>query len=470
MEDINIAVIGLGPHAKRIYMGCFNHLRMTPKLIVDLNTKEKETMKYLQDNEILADTYFVDDNKRDLNELDETDKEKLQEEIKRLKITHAIISTEPKAHLAYIKFFLNEKINVLVDKPLTAPAGINNPSELAQKLKSEYDEVKQIYDSVKNDNVKLQIQCQRRWHKGYKFIYDEISKVVNKYKIPITTINVYHSDGMWNMPDEFLKRENHPYKYGYGKLLHSGYHFIDLIGSFERINDVLIDKKADNVDLMAMDVRPNDFLGMVNNEDYKRIFNVNKFDEIFENEEKYFFDRFGELDVYSVFQFKKQDRVISTATLNLVQNGFSRRAWTELPVDTYKGNGRVRHEYLNIQIGPLMNVQIHSYQSKQIAEKTTNKSDVGEIEHFDIYIFRNTDIIGGKSFEKYSISDFAGEEDIFLGYNEDAREKCFVEFISDRVDENEIYSHELSMKILINEYEALGKRMFGKEPFVNFDI
>ena len=33
-----------------------------------------------------------------------------------------------------------------------------------------------------------------------------------------------------------ILRDNHPYKYGYGKLLHSGYHFVDLISIFLRAN------------------------------------------------------------------------------------------------------------------------------------------------------------------------------------------------------------------------------------------
>jgi hypothetical protein len=30
------------------------------------------------------------------------------------------------------------------------------------------------------------------------------------------------------MPSEYTSREGHPYRYGYGKLVHSGYHFVDL--------------------------------------------------------------------------------------------------------------------------------------------------------------------------------------------------------------------------------------------------
>ena len=70
--------------------------------------------------------------------------------------------------------------------------------------------------------------------------------------------------------------------------------------------------------------------------------------------------------------------------------------------DFYKKNGRIRHERINIQVGPLMNIQIHSYQSKEIKDRLDNKIEeqIGGLEHFDIDIYRNVDIIGGKPYEK----------------------------------------------------------------------
>ena len=80
--------------------------------------------------------------------------------------------------------------------------------------------------------------CQRQYHRGYEKIKDILTKVVNEYKVPITNIDIFHSDGAWEMPHD-LDKENHPYKYGYGKLFHSGYHFIDLLSDFIKINDSL---------------------------------------------------------------------------------------------------------------------------------------------------------------------------------------------------------------------------------------
>ena len=42
--------------------------------------------------------------------------------------------------------------------------------------------------------------------------------------------------------------------------------------------------------------------------------------------------------------------MVTTATLNLMQNSFSRRGWFAPRRDLYKGNGRVRHERLVLQV------------------------------------------------------------------------------------------------------------------------
>ena len=54
--------------------------------------------------------------------------------------------------------------------------------------------------------------------------------------------------------------------------------------------------------------------------------------------------KFGEVDIYGKFFFYYNDRLITACNLDLLQNSFSRRAWLKLPLDTYKGNGRLRHE------------------------------------------------------------------------------------------------------------------------------
>ena len=85
-----------------------------------------------------------------------------------------------------------------------------------------------------------------------EYIKQLIEETIRQYNIPITYIDIYHNDGMWNMPSEFLYRENHPYKYGYGKLFHSGYHFIDLLAWLLEANRGIKDKTIDNAQCMFL--------------------------------------------------------------------------------------------------------------------------------------------------------------------------------------------------------------------------
>ena len=199
-----------------------------------------------------------------------------------------------------------------------------------------------------------------------------------------------------------------------------------------------------------------------------KIFNTNNFKKILNNNE--IFDNYGELDFHSLISFySNNNNIITTCSMNLLQSGFSRRSWLELPIDTYKGNGRVRHERLNIQIGPLMNIQVHSYQAYEIKErKGKGGYNVGDLEHFDIYIFRNIDLIGGKPFEKIKLSKLYNirNKDAFIGFNEKAREECFLDFINNKDNDSNILLRKQSIKILEEAYKSL---IYGGEK-MNFEF
>lgn len=470
MNEPKIVLIGLGPHAKRIYLKCFEVNNIKPSLIIDLKDKEQDIQNCLKEHNIECDCYFLDTKSRNSTELEEQDYLVISSKLKELEITHAVISTEPKAHYMFIKMLLALNIHILVDKPLTAPINVSTDVNQAKKIVKDYTEILKLYKDVnKKKKTILQIQCQRRWHKGYKFIHNLASNIVKKYRIPITAIQISHGDGMWNMPDEFLSRENHPYKYGYGKMFHSGYHFLDLACWFESINHCLESKRANSYQVYAVPVRPDDFMTIINKEDYHNLLKTDKFDYVFDNINEYKFNEFGEIDLYSLIQCKHNDKVITTITLNLMQNTFSRRAWDTLPVDTYKGNGRVRHEYMNIEIGPLMNIQVHSYQSKEIKDKIDGAIGVGEVENFDIYVFRNTELIGGEPFEKYTLNDIYDHKIDMQGYNEEAREVCFRNFIDCSFTDELIGEHDLSIHLLEKIYESVCSKNSNSNPEIKFE-
>ena len=83
-----------------------------------------------------------------------------------------------------------------------------------------------------------------------------------------------------------------------------------------------------------------------------------------------------------------------------------------------------KNERINIEIGHLLNIQVHSYQSKEICDRTDDEEKVGGLEHFDIYFFNNP-LIDKEPFKEIHLGDMYSEKEKkeFLGYNELSRER-----------------------------------------------
>jgi len=157
--------------------------------------------------------------------------------------------------------------------------------------------------------------------------------------------------------------------------------------------------------------------------------------------------------------------VVTTATLNLMQNSFSRRGWFEPRPDLYKGNGRVRHERLVLQVGTLLSVHVHSYQSheahqpdpppppegSELTRRLLSKVGLapssrgitpgyggggygpGHDEHFDVTVYRNAAAVGGPAIEHLPIGLMVNEQQKkkagYLGHNEHGRERILADWL-----------------------------------------
>jgi hypothetical protein len=302
--------------------------------------------------------------------------------------------------------------------------------------------------------------CQRRKHKWFLFIKQYIEEVIAQYWIPITYIGYYHSDGMWNMPNEFVYRENHPYKYWYGKLLHSGYHFIDICGYLTNLNN----NHTKQINMYVSEINAKDTFAYANQYTFEKIFPNWTFHT---NLDTYMnkIVNFGEVDCFINLQLLNQVWLVETTLqLDLLQTGFSRRAWQELPIDTYKGNGRLRHEYININLGHLVNIKVHSYKSFEKTNKAESTNfkyhyEVGASNHFEIQIFRNNQLIWWKSFE---IIDLWKESENLM---ENARDSLFRDFVFYWDNASSYYAHEINMQLLNNMYWCLYNIRHNKIPF-----
>jgi len=453
----NVALIGLGPHSKRIYINYFKKHNLVPSLLIDLDSNKDYVKKYLVENNF-EDTiiWTLPDKYKDYEELPSDIFLELKKICSDLSITHIISSTEPKAHNMYLKFALENNINILSDKPITVVKGMDKLENI-EKIKSQYINLINLY---KNSTAKCNIMCQRQYHRGYIYIKNLLREIIKKYNVPITYIDIYHCDGNWEMPHD-LEKENHPYKYGYGKLFHSGYHFIDLLAELLKLNNFTSeDKRIVSGQLYGNVFTPDDEKTVFNANNYKEIFNLSNLNELYTNLDEKSYENYGEKNFYGSLNFYNNDnRLITTANLNLLHYGFSRRGWFESR-DYYKSNGRIRHERINIQVGPLLNIQVHSYQSKEIRDRQNNLDETmaGGLEHFDIDIYRNVDIIGGKPFERIKLKDLYGDElgkNNFIGYNEFSREEFVTAFLNGTSEKSDLKDQKLAIEILCSASKIL---------------
>ena len=143
---INILLIGLGYHSRRIYYPILLELQAKNKIdkisIVDLE-KERCTIKsYLKEKEAKNYKLFL---------LKEPENEKLSSktfkilEDASINVSGVIISTEPLAHIVYAKWALKKQLHILMDKPVSTHKGISTDTKKGKQLIADFDSLKRLY-------------------------------------------------------------------------------------------------------------------------------------------------------------------------------------------------------------------------------------------------------------------------------------------------------------------------------------
>ena len=432
-SKINILLIGCGPHAKRIYVPLLSKYknRVNVKCIVDIKEKEEDINHFLKS--LNCGTYFIKEAHMSYERLHPFVEKKLDGFVKKYDINGVIISTEPLTHVMYSKWALKKNLSILLDKPVSTYQEVSTKANLAKKILTDYDDLAKIYKN--KTKISFSLMSQRRFHPAFKKIKKLIEDCYKKTNCPVTSIQSFHCDGQWRMPMEIVEQIYHPYCQGYGKCSHSGYHFFDIV-PFLINPSYSKDKLYDEVTAHSTVVRPLDFLQQLNLKDYEKLFGKKLFDEHNKFSKKDYeklMENYGEVDAFTNLEFKNKDKTITLSSINLAHNGFAQRCWvTAKGRDLYKGNGRVRQETHIIQQGPFQAIHYHSYQSKEVnPNKNQGLYDVGGEYHLDIYVFKNTKMIGGKTFEKISVKDLNKKimSNKSRGHQEDARAKGFLEFV-----------------------------------------
>lgn len=423
-KSLRFIIVGLGHHAKRVYLPYLMSANVEIAAIVEIDSKINDTKEFLIENGLqdipivespyLKGKYLPKDLVSRLNAINNVDA--------------IIISTDPQVHMPYSRWAISRKLNILLDKPISTYRNIANDKRISQQLIEDYNELCNAYKNLTDRTILIAVQ--RRYHPGFDIARKLVDEVAEKFKIPVTAINAHHSDGQWRLPSELETMHYHGFTDGNGKLSHSGYHLFDSVseiieGSYKSTN-----KAVDKMIGSAYFTKPEHIIDQL---DYSKIFSQ----DVTLNHTPDF-EKYGEHDAVISGQFSSGVKTRTLFTISLLHNSVSDRHWIAAHTDLYKKNGRIKHEFLNIHQGPLQNIQIHSFQSKSDHDDPFSEgTGVGTDSHFEIHVFKNTAICGGIPYEVINANE--------------------------KLDESGLLITEGSKQIMCNEFVAFCKYEIKKE-------
>lgn len=485
MQKIKIIEIGFGPHAKRVYAPALkesgSRYNSQFSLVVDLKQQESEVRSYFENYETKPDFLFIDPFE---GRLPHSVEKLLSKYVIKNQIEAVIISTEPLTHYVYAKWALKLGLNILMDKPITTEKNVVYNPRAAKKIEIEYLDLLNDYNNLqKRKETIFIINAQRRFHPGFRLVKDLLTEVAVKTNCPITAIQSTHCDGQWRLPNEIVTQQYHPYCCGYGKGSHSGYHLFDAVYQFYKVSKIT-GKVADSMEIFSSFFQPRGFLYQLNQNDYGNYFGRKYLSVRKYSDKKLYqiFEGYGEMDLSVIVRLKKGNDCVGNIAINLMHNGFGMRTWMKPGFDLYKGNGRVKHEYHNIEQGPFQNIQIHSYQSKDKHDVNTEKDFLlGGNSHFDIYIFRNKDMTGDKkSLRVIRMSDLKQyvpeicDDKLAMEIVKHRVVKEFLNYLQGTTKKSDISSniddHLMPVQIMSGVYRSHNNYIRGLNPLVSYNL
>lgn len=479
MKTTNILLIGVGPHARRIYVPALQKFasELPIKLVaaVDLKRQKNVIDLFLKEQGYELEVLYLDSFDVATG-IPKKAKGMLSAIVKKFDIQGVIISTEPTAHKAYAEWALNSGLNILMDKPISVRKGISFDSTQAQGLLDDYEDLLDLYKKHQSPEPKLfSVNVQRRYDHGFDKVKELIAETTQKFNVPITSMQVMHADGSWRFPKEILTQESHGLSEGFGKIAHSGYHLFDMAWQLY-LSSMVADKRPDGLEIFSSAFNPTGLDVCINEKDYHGYFG-DKFDPTGLSRQQYLDTcaDYGEMDSFNIIRLMKEGVNICNISVNLIHSSFSRRSWAMPNADFYKGNGRVKHQQFIIQQGPFQCIQIHNYQSRDQHDiDNSNEFDVGGNNHFDIYVFRNVGMYGyGKAFTKISSLDLEQQIETSGLTVENAKYRIIREFIDFMLGEiplgavkSNIDTHAVQVKIMSGVCQSSANMHAKTNPLV----
>lgn len=351
----HLVIVGFGSLVYKKYLRCIQNAMhdgfISSYSVIELESKRKSMEERVRDITPKPDkVYFVPDmgknnvwsNKNDFKLIFEH----IQEKHEKIKV---YIATEVKAHEGYLRYCVKEGIDSLVEKPVLAPMqGDHFKPRLIESVMQE------IIRETKKRRAQHSVMTSGRYHELYnrRFI-KEIGEKIQCFNSPITSLHIRYAGGVWNLHDEYDSREDHPYKYGYGMIMHGGYHYVDILAQIIDLNKNVFPDETLTLSFSSNVAFPKD-----QNDRISSVFSK-KFEDYCPQWSGSKGKNYGETDVTSTFSLKrKTGAVITIGTLSLEQTTPSVRKSKQLCDSIYNKNGRVSKVEIEVSFSTLHSVQV----------------------------------------------------------------------------------------------------------------
>lgn len=455
-EPLHVAMVGYGEQARRFYHRVLEELSdripLRLSLIVDLEDRADAVRRVLEQHTIQPD-------RLELLPAEFRRERRLSPRIETLlgelhdqgRLDRLLVITEPKAHKPYVMWGARHSVDVLCEKPLTAIEGLAEGDEsLAWRLYTDYLD---ITGAIRDGRIVL--MAPRRLHEGFRTLTDYLREFLATYQVPVTSVEYSHGEGVWTMPGEFETRENHPFRYGYGKLLHSGYHGVELVSRLAMLNAALPAGGPETLEIYSQDTRPYDFFGQVDAAAYRRLLDTDRFDELLSRPREAS-QHFGETDVQAIGQFRRDGRVLTNLRLALSHTSVNTRHWVDLPPDL-RQNGRRLRERLTVQVAHLLSLETSS--------RYTPTEQLDEANSFELRAVRNTGVVGG---EPYEIIKLGSSNASLMA--ERARREIVEAWLTGAPVDTDIIDQDTAVRMLAAVHAGLAARRAGRDGLIRVPV
>ncbi|NQZ66303.1 MAG: hypothetical protein HRT99_03765 [Mycoplasmatales bacterium] len=422
----SLVLIELDSHSKEEY---HNQLKSNNFVIIDYSSK-KCSISDFTSNQKRTNDNFIELSKDEGKINSYTSIMKFNNIFFNYNVKQIVLSTKLKNQFQYLKYASLMLIETFMDKPILPSNEYVNNNEDNDKLYLFFDSLLKFYKK-NHSKFKIAIQAEWRQHKGYLFVEKVLKQFLKQTNLKISNIKLEYFDSNVITDDSLFNSDNNSYNYEFDKLMHSGFHVIDLFIWFLKLNGEV--QQGEITSWYEGFDNLNDNYSKHVAKEFSKNTNKNLGENIFAT-------------INTIYGKAKTRASISMESMRIPLKRES----------SSKENEQLRYEQLKIKVGQSMTISIKIYLPSKANSWTNNNYGKSNFKHFNIDVYKNI-LEKGKSFESYSEKDFIPSNEANIDSNKTILHFADKEFLdyNDHSKYSDLLNHEDSIKLHFSIHNSL---------------